>query len=260
MCEGPQVTSSVQSKSAWIQRFHPSAKAGVRLVCFPHAGGAATWFHPVSAALSPAVEVLAVQYPGRQDRRAEPVLRSVEELARRAADAVRPWEDRPLAFFGHSMGALVAAEAARIRAEEGAPPLTVIVSGRRSPTSFRDEDVHRRDDAGIVAEMERLGGSDTRIFEDPEMRSLLLPVIRADYEAVETYRHRPGPPLPCPLLALLGDADPVASVEEARGWATHTSAAFELKTFPGGHFYLNDHAPAVIATIRDHLTSLLLAG
>lgn len=254
------MTTSVQRKSAWIQRFHPSAEADVRLVCFPHAGGAATYFHPVSAALSPDIEVLAVQYPGRQERRTEPVVRSIEELARQATEAIRPWADRPLAFFGHSMGALVAAEAARNLADEGAPPLTVIVSGRRSPTSHRDENVHRRDDTGIVAEMARLGGSDTRIFEDPEMRALLLPVIRADYEAVETYRHRPGPPLPCPLLVLLGDNDPVASIEEAHGWADHTSAAFELKTFPGGHFYLNDHAAAVTATVRDHVTSLPLTG
>ncbi|MFI6644830.1 thioesterase II family protein [Streptomyces sp. NPDC050504] len=255
------MTNGVQRKSAWIQRFHPSEEAGVRLVCFPHAGGAATYFHPVSAALSPDIEVLAVQYPGRQERRTEPVVRSVEELARQATEAIRPWAaDRPLAFFGHSMGALVAAEAARNLAAEGAPPLTVIVSGRRAPTTFRDEDVHRRDDAGIVAEMARLGGSDTRIFDDPEMRTLLLPVIRADYEAVETYRHRPGPPLPCPLLAVLGDDDPVASVEEARGWAAHTSADFRLKTFPGGHFYLNDHAAAVIATVRDHVLSLSLTG
>ncbi|MEV5886902.1 alpha/beta fold hydrolase [Streptomyces sp. NPDC052020] len=250
------MTSRVQEKSAWIQRFHPSAEAGARLVCFPHAGGAATYFHPVSAALSPGIEVLAVQYPGRQERRAEPVVRSVEELARQATAAIRPWADRPLALFGHSMGALVAAEVARRLVDEGAPPLTVIVSGRRSPTSFRDESVHRRDDQGIVAEMARLGGSDVRVFEDPEMRSLLLPVIRADYEAVETYRYRPGPPLPCPLLVLLGDNDPVASVEEAHGWAEHTSGGFELRTFSGGHFYLNQHAAAVTAAIRDHVTAL----
>ncbi|MFH8476669.1 thioesterase II family protein [Streptomyces sp. NPDC018000] len=250
------MTSSVQEKSAWIQRFHPSGDARTRLVCFPHAGGAATYYHPVSAALKPGIEVLAVQYPGRQDRRKEPVVRSVEELARQATAAIRPWADRPLAFFGHSMGALVAFEVARQLADEGAPPLSVIVSGRRSPTSFRDENVHRRDDQGIVAEMARLGGSDPRMFEDPEMRALLLPVIRADYEAVETYRYRPGPALPCPVLALLGESDPVASAEEARGWAEHTSGGFELRTFSGGHFYLNDHAAAVTGAVRDHIASL----
>ncbi|WP_445396794.1 thioesterase II family protein [Streptomyces sp. LE64] len=249
------MTSSVQEKSAWIQRFHPSEDARTRLVCFPHAGGAATFFHPVSAALKPDVEVLAVQYPGRQDRRTEPVVRSVEELAHRATEALRPWADRPLTLFGHSMGALVAFEAARRLADEGAPPLSVIVSGRRSPTSHRDENVHRRDDRGIVSEMARLGGTDPRAFEDPELRALLLPVIRADYEAVETYRYRPGPALPCPVLALLGDDDPVASVEEAHGWAEHTSAEFALHTFPGGHFYLNDHAAAVITTVREHIAS-----
>ncbi|MFI6729488.1 alpha/beta fold hydrolase [Streptomyces sp. R-74717] len=250
------MTSSVQEKSDWIERFHPAPDARNRLVCFPYAGGAASYFHPVSAALSPGIDVLAVQYPGRQNRRTEPLLRSVDELARHATTALRPWADRPLTLLGHSMGALVAFEVARRLAGDGAAPLSVVVSGRRSPTSVRHEDVHKRDDQGIVAEMERLGGSDVRMFQDPELRALFLPVIRADYEAVETYRYQPGPPLPCPVLALLGDNDPMATLDETRDWAERTTAPFELRTFSGGHFYLNSHAAAVTEAVRENIASL----
>ncbi|MFG2723373.1 thioesterase II family protein [Streptomyces sp. NPDC048416] len=250
------MTSSTQAKSDWIQRFHPAPDAENRLVCFPHAGGAASYFHPVSAMLSPGIDVLAVQYPGRQDRRTEPPVASVEELARHATAALRPWADRPLTLLGHSMGAMVAFEVARLLTADGAAPLSVIVSGRRAPTSVRQENVHQRDDEGFVAEMERLGGSDPRVFEDPELRALFLPVIRADYRAVETYRYRPGPSLTCPILALLGESDPMATVAETRAWAERTTASFELRTYAGGHFYLNSHAAAVTEAVRDHIVSL----
>ncbi|MBC2879678.1 MULTISPECIES: thioesterase II family protein [Streptomyces] len=256
MSESSGAVGGVRERSKWIQRFHPSPDAANRLVCFPYAGGSASYFHGVSAALSPALDVLAVQYPGRQDHRAVPPLRSVEELADRAAEELLPWCDRPVTLFGHSMGAMVAYEVARRLTDKGAAPLSVVVSGRRAPTTVRREDVHLRDDDGIVAEMERLGGSDLRMFHDPELRALFLPVIRADYEAVETYRHRPGPPLPCPVLALLGDGDPMATVEETEAWAGLTSAAFALRTFPGGHFYLNSRAPEVIGVIREYVASL----
>ncbi|MER0449669.1 alpha/beta fold hydrolase [Streptomyces sp. Edi4] len=250
------MTSSVQHKSDWIQRYHPAPDAKNRLVCFPYAGGAASYFHPVSRMLSPEIDVLAVQYPGRQDRRTEPPSASIEELARHVTTALRPWADRPLTLLGHSMGAMVAYEVARLLTQDGAAPLSLVVSGRRSPTSVRQESVHQRDDEGIVAEMERLGGSDLRAFQDPELRALFLPVIRADYKAVETYRHQAGPALSCPVLALLGDSDPMASLEETRAWAQHTSGPFELRTFPGGHFYLNSHAVAVTEAVRDHITAL----
>ncbi|MET8030954.1 thioesterase II family protein [Streptomyces avermitilis] len=248
--------TSVQTSDDWLRRFHPAAAAPTRLVCFPHAGGSAAYFHGVSRALSPTVEVLAVQYPGRQDRRHEPLIDSIDGLAARVREELAPWTDRPLALFGHSMGAMVAFEVALRLTADGTAPNVLFASGRRAPSRCREESVHLHDDAGIMAELSRLDGTDAQVLTDPELREMVLPALRSDYRAVETYRYRPGPPLPCPVVALVGDSDPKTTVDEARAWGDHTAGPFELAVFPGGHFYLNAHAEAVTELVRTRLTTI----
>ncbi|MGW0790138.1 thioesterase II family protein [Streptomyces sp. NPDC002911] len=225
-------------------------------MCFPHAGGAASYYRPLSAALSPGVDVLAVQYPGRQNRRTEPFVSTIDQLADDSVEALAPWAHRPLSLFGHSMGAVVAHEVAGRLTAAGSPPVTLIVSGRRAHDDGQRHEVHLRDDDGLVAEIRRLGGTDMRVLENPEMRALFLPALRADYQVVETYRHTEGPPLSCPVLALAGDSDPVASPAEMRHWAARTSGQFSLLSFSGGHFYLADHSAAVASAVRDHVSAL----
>jgi pyochelin biosynthetic protein PchC len=248
------MTVSLDAK-VWLRRFHPAPSARTRLVCFPHAGGSASWFHPVSAALSPSVEVLAVQYPGRQDRRGEPLVDDLFVLADQLADVLAP-EPGPLAFFGHSMGASLAFEVARRLEPRGTHLLSLFVSGRRAPSTSvsSDEPVHQKDDAGLLAEVRQLSGTDSQVLADAEIVQLVLPSLRNDYKAAETYHYRPGPDVSCPIVALLGEDDPKVTEAEARQWAAYTSGAFELKTFPGGHFYLAEHHAAVNRLLGARLT------
>ncbi|MFC7310258.1 thioesterase II family protein [Streptomyces monticola] len=239
---------------AWIRRFHPAPQAAHRLVCFPHAGGSASFYFPVSRALAPDVDVLAIQYPGRQDRRHEPCIDSIGELADLLAAELRPWCDKPVTFFGHSMGASLGYEVAlRLEAEQLALH-GLFVSGRRAPSTPRDERVHLKDDDGLIADIMRLSGTDTQVLGDPEIMRMILPAIRADYRAAETYREEPGrTPLTCPVFALTGDDDPQVTLDEARAWASHTTGAFHLEVLPGGHFYLNSQASQVMSLITSHL-------
>jgi surfactin synthase thioesterase subunit len=204
----------------------------------------------MSRALSPDLDVLAVQYPGRQDRQAEPMIDSVHGLAEVLADIIEPWADRPLTLFGHSMGASVAFELALRLQERGIVVSGLFASGRSAPIVARDDRVHERDDTGLLAEMRRLAGTDSVLLDDPEMQAMILPSLRNDYRAAETYRYRPGPPITAPIVALTGDNDPRTTVEEARRWSEHTAGPFELAVFPGGHFFLNDHVPAIIDRVR----------
>ncbi|WP_393062911.1 thioesterase II family protein [Streptomyces sp. LN549] len=249
--------NGVEATSDWIRRFHPSVGAASRLVCFPHAGGSASYFHGVSSALAPDVDVVAIQYPGRQDRRREPFLDSIGALADGAYEALGPWTDRPLALFGHSMGAMVAFEVAGRLARDATAPVGLFTSGRRAPSRFRDENVHLLDDAGVMAELNRLDGTDAQLLDDAELREMILPALRSDYHAVETYRYVPREKLSCPVWALVGDDDPKTTVDEARAWGEHTSGPFELTVFAGGHFYLNAQSGAVIDLVRSRLAAHL---
>ncbi|WP_432969519.1 thioesterase II family protein [Dactylosporangium sp. CA-233914] len=240
------MTALSQAADTWFRRYRPPA-AGTRLVCFPHAGGSAAYYRPLALRLESTVDALVVQYPGRQDRRAEPNVPRIDVLADRIAAAVREVADRPLAFFGHSMGAVLAFEVT-LRLGPGAVT-HLFASGRRAPTRYRPEAIHKADDASLLAEVERLDGTASVLLRDPEFIDMILPGLRNDYIAIETYRHRPGALVDCPITALVGDTDPRTSVSEARDWASSTSGAFALHVLRGGHFYLADQAAEVAATI-----------
>ncbi|MBM2619499.1 thioesterase [Actinoplanes sp. LDG1-06] len=239
----------------WIRVVRERPEAPVRLVCFPHAGGAASAFLPLGRRAGDDIEILAVQYPGRQDRYREPAVTELGQLADRVADVLAGAVPGPFAFLGHSMGAVVAFEVTRRLERRGAPaPQVLFVSGRRAPSLVREEDVHQRDDAGVLAEMKRLGGTDTDLLADPEVVEMIMPALRADYTAVETYRcDPPGAVVRSPIEVLIGDSDPRVSVAEAKDWAHHTTAGCGLRVFPGGHFYLTDRAAEVMA----HITATL---
>ncbi|MFX0581074.1 thioesterase II family protein [Nocardia nepalensis] len=244
-----------EGNDLWVRRYNPAPDPAVRLACMPHAGGSASYFVSTSRLLAPQCEVLAVQYPGRQDRRRERPFENVTDLADAVAQQLLVWTDRPMALFGHSLGAVVAFEVAYRLAAQGCTPLALIVSGRRAPSRYRAENVHTRDDEGLLREVRSLGGTDPLALAEPEMREMILAALRADYTAVETYRCPDRNPLQIPIYGHFGLDDPQVTIEEAQSWAAHTTSHFELHTYPGGHFYLNTQATALTANIRGVLAS-----
>ncbi|WP_433348943.1 thioesterase II family protein [Micromonospora sp. CA-111912] len=249
------MTTPETDNGLWVRRFHPAPSGTRRLVCLPHAGGSASFYFPVSRSLSPSLEVLAIQYPGRQDRRQEKCIGDIHELAREVHSVLRPWLDEPVAIFGHSMGASVGFELARLIERDGGSAAHLFASGRRAPSCPRDETVHLLDDEGLLADMRQLSGTNAAILGDQELLRAALPAIRSDYRAAETYTYRPGPPLSCPITAFTGDNDPKTTVDEARAWSTHTTGSFDLKVYPGGHFFLADQQAAVLRAISTALAS-----
>ncbi|MEV0300847.1 thioesterase II family protein [Streptomyces prasinus] len=238
--------------STWVRAYAPAPAAAIRLVCLPHAGGSASFWLPVAKALSPRVDVVAIQYPGRQDRRHEPCVDNLPELALRVHEVLGELDDRPTALLGHSMGATVAFEVARLM-EARRPAAHLFVSGRRAPSAKRNETVHQRDDDGLLAEVRALAGTDSRLLQDEEIMRMALPAVRNDYRAAETYEWTPGEPLSCPVTALIGDDDPKAHVPEVEAWARHTTGPFALEVLPGGHFFLVDQSARVLDVIRTAL-------
>lgn len=237
----------------WLHCYQPRPAARLRLVCFPHAGGAATFFRGWANLVPPEIELLAVQYPGRGDRLADPPFDDMYRLVSALAESLSGRLDAPYAFFGHSMGAAVAHETVAHLLREGHPgPVRFFASGREAPHHHHGGDLHLRGDDALAGELIRLGGTPPELLADVEMRSLLLPTLRADYRLIETYRPS-GAALGCPVTAMIGQADPDVPIAEAADWAAVTHGGFDLRTFTGDHFYLVPHRQAVVGTLVHHL-------
>ncbi|MFB8005180.1 thioesterase II family protein [Nocardia sp. NPDC056000] len=226
------------------------------LICFPHAGGSAGFFRPLAAALEGEVEVVAVQPPGRQDRHAEPPLQSIAELVDEVLPTLRRWTSRPVALFGHSMGAVVGFEVARRLEQEGTPVRRLLASARRAPSRHRIEVLHQQSDAVLLAELRQLGGPHSEILDDQEQARALLPVIRSDYRAIETYRCGADVMLDCPISVFAGNQDPRVGVDDLEAWRGHTRSGCDIRTFDGGHFYLAERVRPVARVLRATVAAL----
>jgi medium-chain acyl-[acyl-carrier-protein] hydrolase len=228
----------------------------VRLFCFPYAGGGASIFRFWTTDLSPAIEVYPIQLPGREGRWLEPPLTQMSVLARMLSEALRPLLRPPYVFFGHSMGAFVAFELARqVRRDRLPGPAMLIVSGARAPQMpDPDPPTHRLPASQLLDGLRRLEGIPNEFWDHPDLVALLVPTLRADLTMCETYLYRDEPPLDCPLLAYGGQRDDKAPVAHLTPWKRQTAGEFQLRIFPGNHFFfLNESRQAVMQSLRDEL-------
>ncbi|WP_319729819.1 alpha-hydroxy-acid oxidizing protein [Streptomyces sp. MB09-01] len=249
--------------SRWIRTYHARESATARLVCFPHAGGAANAFAALSAALPEDIELLAVQYPGRQDRRAEPCAEDIGELAAGAAGALAAHCDLPLFLLGHSLGALVAFETARLLEERGTVARLFVSAARPPAQDWEEPDLTGVGDEELVAGLRRLGGIPEPLLRDPEIVGEVLRLLRADHRALMRYRCADGAAVAAPLTVLLAASDPKNSLEQMAEWARHGSSGHTVVTLSGGHFSLverpGETGPLLTHCVREDLARLAAA-
>jgi surfactin synthase thioesterase subunit/glycosyltransferase involved in cell wall biosynthesis len=228
------------SSGAWFSAAALGRPAALRLFCFPHAGGGMSGFHGWSEALGAAIAVCPVRLPGRESRAAETPFRRMEELIAAIAAAMEPHTGRPFAFFGHSMGAAIAFELARLLRRQGRPqPAALFVSGARAP-QYRLGHVPPREPSAeeFLEELHRLEGMPPEVLENRELMRLILPALSADAALYRGYVYSEEPPLACPIRAYGGLKDPNIAREHLDAWKRQTSSSFGMKLFPGGHFFL----------------------
>ncbi|MFI5977261.1 thioesterase II family protein [Streptomyces sp. NPDC051452] len=226
------------SPSPYLTRHTRPGRPARRLVCFPHAGGAASFYRPWAPYTDPATELLAIQYPGRENRFREPLIPTMDPLTSAVAEELLALPPLPTVFFGHSMGAAVAYETLlRLDQAGAAAHITRLCVSGRSPDDFAGPAVRTDDD--VVEAVRSLGGTHAEVLDNPDMRELLLPAIRNDYHLIDGYRRRSdAPPLRVDVHALTGDRDPRVTPEEMAGWSALTSGSFTLTVLAGDHFYL----------------------
>ncbi|HUK16279.1 MAG TPA: thioesterase domain-containing protein [Bryobacteraceae bacterium] len=214
---------------------------------FPHAGGGApawggSFFVPV-------------RLPGRESRLAEAPFERMQPLIAALASAIEGYLDRPFAFFGHSMGAVVAFELAReLRRRRRPVPGMLIASGARAPR-YRLGHIPPPDpsDEQLLADLRRLSGTPAELLEDRAGLRAVLPALRADAALYRYYVYRPEPPLDAPIRAYGGLDDPNVTREHLEAWAGETTASFAVRRFPGGHFYWQGHREELLAAIEQDL-------
>jgi medium-chain acyl-[acyl-carrier-protein] hydrolase len=237
--------------TGWIGFSRPNPHARLKLFCFPYAGGGAAAYRAWGKELPQDVELCPVQLPGRESRMVEPPFQHLEGLVMALADAIAPQLDRPFAFFGHSMGALVAYELTRTLRRRGLPePARLLVSAFRAPhLARRVAPIYHLPDEAFLAALRRFNGTPDEILQNADLMELVMPILRADFSVCETYTHRREAPLDLPIVAFGGCADEDVKPAELEPWRELTTSGFSLAMFPGDHFFLDSSRPALLETV-----------
>jgi medium-chain acyl-[acyl-carrier-protein] hydrolase len=227
----------------------------MRLFCFPYAGGGASIYRNWQESFPTPIEVCPVQLPGREGRLREPLFTDITTLVEATAQALHPYFDKPFAFFGHSMGALISNELAHLlRKEEAVAPTHLFVSGHRAPRfKSREAITYNLPDDDFIEELHRLNGTPRQVLEHSDLMSIILPLLRADFEVCGTYSYSHKQPLECPITAFGGMSDNELPREKIAAWRDYTSGPFSMRMLPGDHFFIHTAQPDITLTIASDL-------
>jgi len=243
----------------WLCYFKRNPKASLRLFCFPYAGGSAMVYRSWAEKLPDNVELVAIQLPGRGSRRKEQPLSKLSELVELLGLALAGSLNKRFAFFGHSMGALVAFELARLLRREGrALPIHMFISGRSAPQLNRcHAPLYNLPASELLKEITELDGTPRELLEHPELMELMLPLLRADFSICDTYEYTDAEPLACPISAFGGFQDTGVPRENLEAWREQTSSSFTLRMLTGNHFFLHTNETLLLDLLTIQLRLII---
>lgn len=243
----------VQILNPWLIRGAGDPDARCRLICFHSMGVGASLFTKFLLNPPEEYDILAVQTPGRENREAEPALESVDELVEQIVPYLLPLFDRPVVFWGHSYGGIVAAEIIRcLRGRHGREPMHLVVTGTVAPHLihlWQKREIMLK--AMVADNSPEYLISLSRYVDDPEFLKAIIPLMRRDWALLKNYCFRPVSPLTCPITAFAARQDDMVYTDEVREWARHTEGGFDLIEVDGDHWFLNRNRELIVNTLQD---------
>ncbi|WP_294913350.1 thioesterase II family protein [uncultured Gilliamella sp.] len=241
------------NNASWCRIYQPRPLAKQRFICLPHAGGCASFFKRWPITLPSSIELVAIQYPGREERLAEPLINNMDELINGLIAALIQQRllDKPYLLFGHSMGGYVVYELClALRARNLPNPYQLVISASEAPSHKNSSTLHLETDEVILDEIEKLNGMPFSLATHPELAQMLLPIIRNDYQLIESWQPKINPhPFDIPISIFVALQDTELTEAQALAWEKQTTQHFHCEHFQGNHFYLIKEQAKVIQAL-----------
>ena len=239
----------------WIQYQKTSDDPSMRIFCFPYAGGSALFYARWFRYLDENAEVFPIQLPGRESRIDEPLLRVMSVVINKIVEEISPYMTENTAFLGHSMGSMIAYEVARTLSERNMPmPKHIFLSGAVPPDMIGEcEKIHMLSDEQFCEKLKGYESITSELMKYPEFFKFFLPVIKADFELIETYRFDKKWKMPCPVTVFSGTEDPYVPENALAQWGRFCEQEPQIITYSGNHFFLKEHTAEICRVITDSM-------
>jgi medium-chain acyl-[acyl-carrier-protein] hydrolase len=258
------ITSSPKTNekptSEWLVFPKPNPNASLRMFCFPYAGAGSIVYRTWPDGLPSQIEVVSILYPGRESRLRVPPFNSMKPLIDALAAEMLPLLDRPFAFYGHSLGGLIAFELAReLRRCQNPLPSHLFISSRRAP-HLPDPLPHiaeLRNDEFALAIQQRYNGIPKAIQQDPELLDIFLPILKADFSVLETYEYIQEPAFKFGISTYIGIQDTIVTLEDITAWQAHTYLPISIQSFPGDHFFIQSQRLPVLQSLSQAFNKIM---
>jgi medium-chain acyl-[acyl-carrier-protein] hydrolase len=249
-----------KTTDAWFHTGRTRSQVELKMFCFPYAGGTALIFKQWAEFLPPTVQVISVELPGRGARLREPPFVSLPALIDELKEVIWPLLDKPYVFFGHSMGAIIAFELARsLRRKHGHEPQALFVAGRRAPQIPSSEPLtYNLPHDEFMKELIKLDGTPKEVIEHAELMELMIPLLRADFQLVQTYEYIAETPLRCPITVYGGLQDVETPRDKLLPWEEQTSSRFASHALPGDHFFIRSSQSQLLALLARELREVVV--
>lgn len=244
----------------WIAKMETYSNDSINMICFPFSGGGIHSFKNWHLYLEN-TNLAVVQYPGRGIRMGEELFTNIDEIVETMYhEMVTYLQKKPFVFFGHSLGSILAFElATRLIKKDNVYPLHLFLSGHDAPHIDNwKKPIHNLSEQGFINEIRRYNGTPQQVLENKEMMNLMLPILRADFQMIETYRFKNRPALDCPITVFHGNGDPHVKEEYAKEWAKHTDKKFTFQKYNGDHFFIFNNERKLLQHIQSELNSVHL--